>query len=168
MAHEGLLTFFVIFTCLAVIIQAGILYALYRTLSQLVRGVVRIDAGLEQHVHPLLSSLHEILAGAREPIGTTLANLAEISRVVRERTAGTDAFLADVLDRARVEILRADRLMASSLEKMERASEAVERSVLVPVREVSAVIAGVRRGLEFFLSRRSRRSRSSQEEQLFI
>jgi hypothetical protein len=168
MAHEGLLTFFVIVTALAVLIQAAILYALYRALSQLLQGVIRIDAGLEQHMHPLLRSLSDVVAGAREPIGVTLANLAEISRVVRERTASTDVFLADVLDRARVEILRADRLIASSLEKMERASEAVERGVLVPVREVSALIAGVRRGFEFFLSRRRGRSRSSQEEQLFI
>ena len=74
-----------------------------------------------------------------------------------------------MLDRAQVEILRADRLIAVSLEKMERASEAVERGVLVPVREVSALLAGVRRGFEFFLGRRrSGRSRSSQEEQLFI
>lgn len=168
MAHEGVLTFFVIVTSLAVVIQAAILYALYRALSQLLRGVIRIDAGLVEHVHPLLRSLSDVVAGAREPIGATLANLAEISRLVRERTASTDVFLADVLDRARVEILRADRLMAASLEKMERASEAVERGVLVPVREVSALIAGVRRGLEFFLSRRRGRSRSSQEEQLFI
>jgi len=67
-----------------------------------------------------------------------------------------------------VEILRADRLIASSLEKMERATEAAERGVLAPIREVSALVAGIRRGLEFFLSRRPDRSRSRHEEQLFI
>ena len=168
MAHEGLLIFFIAVTSSAVVIQAGILYALYRALSELVRGVARIDAGLQQHVHPLLRSFTDAVASTREPISATLANLAEISRVVRDRTASTDVFLADTLDRARVEFQRADRLVAGALERMERASEAVERGVLVPVREVSALIAGIRRGLEFFLSRRSDRSRSSQEEQLFI
>ena len=37
MAHDGLLTFFVFVTALAVLIQAGILYALYQTLSKLAR-----------------------------------------------------------------------------------------------------------------------------------
>ena len=87
MAHDGLLTFFVFVTALAVLIQAGILYALYHTLSKLARGVTRIDAGLEQSVQPFLRSLGEIAAGAREPIGATLANVA-----ARERRAPTSSW----------------------------------------------------------------------------
>ena len=168
MAHEGLLTVFVIVTALAVLLQALVLYALYRTISELAKAVVRIDAGLVEHVHPVLRSINEIAAGAREPVSAVLTNLAEISRIVRERTASTDVFLADTLERARLEVLRADNLIAGVLEKVERASEAVERGVIVPVREISALYTGIRRGLEFFLFRRQDRSRSGQEEQLFI
>ena len=175
MAHESLLIVFIAITALAVFLQALVLYALYRTVSQLGKAVTRIDAGLVDHLHPVLTSLNETVAAVREPIQVTLASLvetsrivAETSRIVRDRAAATDVVVAEVVDRARAEVARADTLIAGVLDKAEHVTEAVERGVLMPVREVAAIFAGVRRGFEFFLSRGPGRSRTGQEEQLFI
>lgn len=171
MAHEGLLTAFVIVTALAVVIQAAILFAIYGALRQLREAVMRIDAGIKEHFHPLLRSLSSIAAAAREPVSAILGNVAEISGVVRERTVTADAVAGEILDRLRADAIRLDELLITMFEKMQRAGDAVERGVLAPIREVSALLAGVRRGLEFFLTRKRpapSAERAQHEEQLFI
>jgi len=170
MAHDGVFTFFVIVTALAVVIQAAILYAIYHALRELRDAVIRIDAGIKEHFHPLLRTLGSIVQMAREPVSIILANVAEISVVLRDRTRAVDAVAGEVLDRFREEVVRADELLTDVLRKVQRATEALERGVLAPVRELSALLAGVRRGFEFFLGKRrsSAGERSRQEEELFI
>ncbi|HUI40667.1 MAG TPA: hypothetical protein VL523_01745 [Terriglobia bacterium] len=170
MEHEGLLTAFVIVTAVAVVIQVVILFAVTRALTQLVRTIAQIQASIEQDLHPLMRTLNALATSVQEPTRVILGNLSEVSTLLRQRAASADAVVADLLDRARGEIIRVDELFTVMLAKIERAADAVERGVLVPVREVSAVIAGFRRGLGFFLSRRRTAKPESalHEEQLFI
>ena len=170
MAHEGLLTVFVIVTALAVVIQAAILFAMYQALRQLREAVIRIDEGIKEHFHPVLRSLGSMIAAAREPVNVILGNLADISGVVRERTHAADVVAAEVLDRFRAQVVRFDELLIVMMQKLQRAGDVVEQSVLVPAREMSALLAGVRRGVEVFLRRQRRPAgeRVQHEEQLFI
>ena len=170
MAHEGLLTVFVIVTAAAVVVQAVILYAVMRTIAQLGRSVAQIQAGVEQDVQPLIRGARALVNGAQEPVHTILNNLADVSKLLRERAVSADAVVADVLDRTQAEVIRADELFKSLLARTERAADAVERGVLGPVRELSAVLAGVRAGFDYFVGRRrsAKPDRTPQEEQLFI
>ena len=170
MTHEGVQTFFVIILALAFLVQVGMLVVLYRALGELNRAVSRLHAGIELHVKPVLGSLHSLLEAAREPTRTILTNLADTTGLLRQRAAVADALLADLLDRARGDIIRVDQLFARVLEKLEIAAEALERGIVGPAREVSAVMAGVRRGLEVLLGRRRRAASegAQQEDQLFI
>jgi methyl-accepting chemotaxis protein len=170
MAHESLLTVFVIVTALAVVIQAAILFAMYQALRQLREAVTRIDAGIKEHFHPLLRSLNGVITAAREPLSTIVSNVADISGVLRERTHAADLVAADLLDRFRAQVIRFDELLILLTQKLQRAGDAVERSVLAPAREMSALLAGVRRAVEVFLGRQRRATgeRAQHEEQLFI
>jgi hypothetical protein len=53
---------------------------------------------------------------------------------------------------------------------VETTADVVQRNVLAPIQEISAVVKGVRSGLEFLFSRRRAPSVSeaTQDEQLFI
>ena len=170
MANDGVLTAFVIVTALAVVIQAAILFAIFQALRQLREAVIRIEAGVQEHLHPLLRSLRGIVDAVREPVSVVLGNLAGISGIVRERTQATDAVAAELVSRFRAQAVHADELLTTTLDKLQRAVDAAERGVLTPIRELSALLAGVRRGLDFFLGRRRPRTgeRARQEEELFI
>lgn len=170
-AHEWVLTIFVVVTALAVVTQVVILLAVSRALMQLARTMERIQNNFELEVRPVLRSVHELITAASEPTRKILHNLSVTSELVRARAQAADILAAEVMERARVEIARADQFITGALEMMERATESVERGVMVPVREATALLAGVRRGVEFFF-KRHRRSRSREgvptEEQLFI
>jgi len=170
MTHEGLLTVFVIVTALAVVIQAAILFAMFQALRELREAVIRIEAGIKEHFHPALRSISSFVAAARDPVAAILGNLADISGVLRERTRAADVVAAEVLERFRAEAVRADELLIVMMQKLQRAGDALERGVLAPARELSALLAGVRRGVEVFLRRQRRPAgeRAQHEEQLFI
>jgi hypothetical protein len=172
MAHEGLLTVFVIVTALAVVMQAAVLYAMFRVLKLMFGTVQRIDSDFKNHINPVLDSVRAVTTAAREPMSAILANLNEVTVLLRRRAVDADALAADVMQRARVETVRIDELLAATLERLERAADAAERGVLVPVRELAALITGLRQGFAFFFSRQRSRTKPGgqrgQEEQLFI
>ena len=77
---------------------------------------------------------------------------------------------ADLLDRTRLQIIRIDQMVTGMVEKAQSTAGVVEQNVMTPVHEVSALIAGVRKGLEFLFARRRSAavSESTQDEQMFI
>jgi hypothetical protein len=170
MVHEGVLTAFVIVTSLAVVIQAAILFAMFQALRQLRQAVIRIDTRIKENFHPLLRSITSVADAVREPVRVLLSNLADISGLLRQRSEAADAVAGELLDRFRAQALYVDELLTTTLERAQAAVDTVERGVLAPVRELSALLAGVRRGLEFFVGKRRRRTdeRTQQEEELFI
>jgi phage-related protein len=170
MTHEDVLTVFVIVTALAVVMQAAILFAMFRVMKMTLSVVTRIESSVTDHLNPVLDSVHAVTTSAREPIKTALANLTELTNLVRQRAVSADALAAEVMERARAEIIRVDELLTGIVGRVERVAEVAELGVLAPIREVSAVVAGVRRGLAYFFSRRRQpgQQRASQEEQLFI
>jgi hypothetical protein len=64
-----------------------------------------------------------------------------------------DATVHDVVDRARLQIIRTDELFTRTLDRVERTSDIVERTVVSPVRQLSGLMQGLTAGLEFFFGR---------------
>lgn len=170
MAHETVLTVFVIVAAVAIVVQALLLFGVYQGVRSIHREVEGVRADVKLRLDPLTQSVTEILANSREPVRTITANLAEISRVLRDRTSHVDSLVADLVDRSRLQVIRVDQMVSDLVTKVETTAEVVQRQVLAPVHEVSALITGVRSGLEFLFSRRrgSKVSEAAQEEQLFI
>jgi methyl-accepting chemotaxis protein len=165
-----MLTVILVFVCVAVVLQAVFMAGVWRSIQRLAREVEGIRADVARDLGPVAQSMAEILANSREPIRTITSNLAEISRVLRDRTGQVDRAVADLLDRSRLQIIRVDQMVSELVQKVESTADAVQRQVLAPITEISAVIKGLRSGLEFLFSRRRSPSASetTQDEQMFI
>lgn len=170
MEHDTVLRIFVIITAIAFVAQALTMYALYRVARQFYEEVTRIHAEVKQGVEPLVEGIAEMLRSASEPVQAIMRNLTEVSGLLRERARQADTMLADLLEKCRAQIIRADDLISNLAATIESTAGAVETKVMAPVREVSALVAGVRTGLEFLFSRRrtSSVSHSGGDEELFI
>jgi len=170
MAHETLLTVFVIVAAAAIVVQALLMSGVYLAIRKIHLEVQGVRADVKQRLDPLTQSVTEILANSREPVRTITTNLAEISQVLRNRTTHVDALVADLVDKTRVQVFRLDEMMSDLVQKVETTADVVQQNVLAPIHEVSALIKGVRSGLEFLFSRRRAAgvSEASQDEQMFI
>ena len=164
------LTVALILVAIAVLMQAGAMMGIWLAVRKVPGQIETVRADVKQRIDPLAQSVLEIVNNSREPLRTISANLAEISTILRNRTSNADQVAAELLDKSRTQIVRVDKMISELVEKVETTADAVQKGVLGPISEVSAVVKGVRSGLEFLFSRRrvTNVSEATQDEQLFI
>jgi hypothetical protein len=170
MEQNTALNIAIILVAVAVLLQAASMLGIWLTIRKIPGQIESVRADVKQRLEPLSQSVLEIVNNSREPLRNITGNLAEISQTLRDRTANVDAMVADLVDKSRLQIIRVDQLVSDLVVKVETTAEAVQRGVLAPLQEVSAVIKGVRSGLEFLFTRRrvTNVSEATQDEQLFI
>jgi hypothetical protein len=164
------LTVAIVLVAIAVLMQAGAMLGIWLTVRKIPGEIDNVRADVKQRIDPLVQSMLEIVNNSREPLRTIAANLVEISQMLRARTADVDAVAADLVEKSRAQIIRVDQMVNNLVDKVETTTDAVQRGVLAPFGEVSAVVKGVRSGLDFFFSHRrvTNVSEATQDEQLFI
>jgi hypothetical protein len=163
-------TITLILVALVFLMQAAAVIGFWLAMRKIPGQIEAVRADIKQRWDPLAQSVTGIVSDAREPLRTITSNLADISKMLRERTTDVDTLVAELVDKSRLQVIRVDQMVSDLVEKVETTSDAVQRGVLVPMQEVSAVIKGMRAGLEFLFSRRRTTSVSeaAQDEQLFI
>jgi ElaB/YqjD/DUF883 family membrane-anchored ribosome-binding protein len=168
---QGLLTFFIAVTSIAVVIQAGILVALYVSVKKSSDKALAIAEQVQAKALPALDNAQAILADAGPKIQTITSNLVDVTTTLKSEVERADLTVADLLDRTRLQIIRADEMVSRAMDKVEETTELVQHSVISPVKQVSAIIQGVTAGIGAFMGRRARRNAESgaeQDEELFI
>ena len=170
MAHDNLLTAFIIIAAVAIVLQAFSMLGVYMAIRRIQGDVKGIRADVKRRIEPLADSLTEMVATSRDPLHSITADLAEVARVLRERTGTVDEALDDLLNRFRLQVIRVDQTITDVLERVDKTTATVQRNIVKPVSEASALLKGVRAGIEFFLARRHepRTSDVPQDEQMFI
>jgi predicted PurR-regulated permease PerM len=170
MSNDTTLTLVLFLVAAAILLQAGAMIGIWLSIRKIPGQIEGIRADVRQRLDPLTQSMTEIVANSREPVRTITANLAEISRLLRDRTSNVDEVVAEMVDKSRLQIIRVDHMVSDLVARVETTADVVQRSVLTPIQEVSAVIKGVRTGLEFLFARRrpSSVTEGTSDEQLFI
>jgi len=170
MEQNTALTAVLILVAIAVLLQAGAMMGIWLTLRKLAGQIEGLRSDVRQRLDPLEQSVLEIVASSREPLAKITANLVDISTMLRDRTASANAVAAELLDKSRTQIARVDRMISELVEKVGTTADSVQRGVLGPIQELSAVVKGIRSGLEFLFTRRrvTNVSEATQDEQLFI
>jgi len=164
------LTVALVLVAVAVLMQALAMVGIWLSVHKIPAQIESVRADVKQRLDPLTQSALEIVNNSREPLRTITHNLAEISDLMRNRAGQVDAVTAELVDKSRLQIIRVDQMVTDLVEKIENTADSMQRGVLGPIQEVSAVVKGVRAGLEFLFARRRvvNVREATQDEQLFI
>ncbi|HET7872069.1 MAG TPA: hypothetical protein VFL42_06120 [Terriglobales bacterium] len=170
--------FFVIVAAVAILLQMGILFALYRAVKQSTARVEAIAGRMEEQTTPLLASARVILEDSQPKIAEITSNLAESTATLRAHVSQVAEATGEIVERARLHAERVDEFVGNTMDKIENASDLLETRVLGPVRRVRAILSAVNAGLGFLRSRsgpaRARAARAGHdraghdEEEMFI
>jgi hypothetical protein len=155
---ENLTTIFIAVTGAAVVLQAGLLAAMYLAMRKTATRMESLAQEVKTKALPAIDSAQALLTEIRPKLQVIADNLAETTSTVREQVQRVDATVNDVVDRARLQVIRADDLLSRTLDRVEETSEIVHRTVVSPVRQVSGIIQGVTAGIEFLVGGRGRRN----------
>jgi methyl-accepting chemotaxis protein len=160
---ENLTPLFIALTGAAVVLQAGILTALYLAVRKSSARMEALAIEVKTKALPTLETAQAILTELRPKLTVIAENLTETTHSVRSQVERMDATVNDVVDRARLQVIRADELLSRTLDRVEETSDIVHNTVVSPVRQFAGLIQGVTAGIEFLLGNRGRRNGGSRE-----
>jgi hypothetical protein len=166
---ENLLTISIAVTSAAVVLQACILVAMYLSMRRSSAHFEALAEEMKGKVLPTVENANTMLADIRPKLDTILTNVSDSSTVVREQIQRIDATLSDLVDRSRLQIIRADEMLTRTLNKVEEATDTVQKTVVSPVRQLSGLAHGLGVGIEAFLGKRRKREPVSvPQDEMFI
>lgn len=154
---------FIAVTSAAVVLQAGILVAMYLAMRKSSARMEALALEVKSKAVPTLETAQAMLTELRPRLAVIADNLMETTISVRSQVERVDATVSDAVDRARLQVIRADELLSRTLDRVEETSDMVHRTVVSPVRQFSGLIQGVTAGIEFLLGGRGRRNGGSRE-----
>ena len=157
---DNLLRIFIAVTTFAVVVQAGILVALYLAVRKSSARMEALATEVRSKALPTMETVQDILMELRPKIDVMSVNFSESSTLVRNQLGRIDATLTDALDRARLQVIRADELLNRTMDKVEETSEVVHKTVISPLRQVNGLMAAISTGVEVFLGQKRRHPRN--------
>ena len=141
-------------------LQTLVFIALALFMVQGLRRMQRTNDRVQQILDSAQPSIQEILDHASDfvqesrPVSAQLVeisiNLKEISRMLRETSQDVKNTMEEAAAAGRRQIRRADSAVTNVMDQTERVSEMVRRNILDPVVEISALLKGIRVGVEQF------------------
>jgi hypothetical protein len=161
---DKLTPLFIFLTGAAVMLQAGILLAMYLAMRNSASRIEAITVEVKTKVLPTLEQAQVFLAEIGPKLHVIADNLQDSTTVLRDQVQRVDATVKDAMDRGRLQIIRADELVTRTLDRVEETSDMVHQTVISPVRRLSGLIQGLTVGLEFLFGGRARRNGNSREE----
>jgi hypothetical protein len=157
---------------LCILVMAVVAILLYRVVSKVQRRVTDIT----ERVEPIIDTVKK-LAAENEPKISAIAtnavtiseNAKDISGVAKDQAHRFAEVGRDIADRTKAQVARVDAVMDDTVEQVNHAGHVVKSAVSKPVREASAVLAGVRAAVNSLVeSKRPTIDHLTQDEEMFI
>ncbi len=162
---------FIVVASVAIVIQAAMLTAMFFQMKRLSERLERFTGDLESRLTPILSRVQIFLEDTQPKISEMVADAAHVVYLARAQAQKVDRVFTEASDRLRGQLVRADRILTGAMEAMEDAGSKFTHSVWRPVQKVSALMQGIKVGIDLLRSRRAHRRPEEpleQEEELFI
>ena len=166
------LEIFSIVAAVALVVQVVILTALFFQLRRTTENMNRLVGELHSRVGPILTRVQILLDDTQPKISSMVNDASHIVYLARGQAQKIDRVFTDAADRLRGQLVQVDRILTGTLEAVEDAGAKIKHSFWRPVQKASALVQGIKVGLDILRSRRRRRQgdepREQQEEELFI
>jgi hypothetical protein len=168
---DNLLRIFIAVTTFAVVVQAGILVGLYLSVRKSTTKMEALAEEFKSKALPAIETAHNTMLELRPRIETISVNAVESSNLVRNQLARIDATLTDALDRTRLQVIRADELLNRTMDRVEETSDAVHKTVISPLRQVTGLMTALSTGFEAFFGQKKRQPKNGAgvpQDEMFI
>ena len=154
MDPNTLLVIMAVFVCIsaiALLIQAGLLFGIYKAS----RGMQANADRLMPKIEALLETSRVTVDQSRKQIAEITSRTTEILDSTKRQLARIDEVLEDAASRARVQLDRAELVLDDTMNRAQDTVALVQQGILKPLREIQAVATGLRAVFQY-LARGSR------------
>ena len=152
-------------SCVALLVQVFSLFGVYRSIK-VVRDKV---TDLAERAEPILTDARKLLSENKPKIDEITDKALEVVRLAREQATRLDAVLVETTDIFKAQVMRLDGVIDETVGKVQQTTDAVQNTVLRPIKEVSGIVAGLKAALAVFAQgQRSSVDQATQDEEMFI
>ena len=152
-------------SCVALLVQVFSLFGVYRSIK-VVRDKV---TDLAERAEPILTDARKLLTENKPKIDEITDKALEVVRLAREQATRLDAVLVETTDIFKAQVMRLDGVIDETVGKVQQTTDAVQNTVLRPIKEVSGIVAGLKAALAVFAQgQRSSVDQATQDEEMFI
>ncbi len=183
--HSLLVTMavFVAVAAIALLIQAGFLFGIYKSTKAMHDNTVRVLPKIESLVTTSQAAIEDgrvrfseisvrteaILDTAQRQMETVDHFLTDATETARKQMATVDSFLTDAASRGRNQLERAELFLDDTMGRAQQTVAMVHSSVITPVRQINSLATGLRAALQYFVSRNQHSpDRATVDEEMFI
>jgi len=167
-SQQLLLTTMAVFTgiaAMALIIQMVFLFGIYRA----VKALQERSSAFMDRWEPVADSSMKALEQLREQSTEILQTINNLTDSTKSQIDKVDSILSDVSEFSKTQLGRVDHSVESALQKLNETSEALQNTLLAPVRQVRAIVSALSAIVEsLFGGRRQTVDRATTDEEMFI
>lgn len=161
----AVMAFFVVIAAIALVIQAGLLFGIYKTTK-----------ALQSQALSVMPQVKSILTKAETTIDESRKNIVEITTKANEmmdigktQLVKLDSVLTDASSRAKVQLERAEMVVDDTVSRVHQSVTSVHNGILKPVREIQGIATGVRAAVDHFIrGGRPSVAQATQDDEMFI
>lgn len=166
------LTVFVAVAAIALCIQAGFLWSIYKTS----RALHEQTKSILPQVRTVLSSAESTLAESRQKLSDITAKADAIATKTNElldmsktQMVKLDGVMTDATQRAKVQLEKAEMIVDDTMTRVHQSVHAVHSGIVKPVREIQAISAGLAAALQSFMrGGRPSVAQATHDDEMFI
>jgi hypothetical protein len=138
---------FVTVAAVALVIQAGMLIGIYKASRSVQQNAERLTPKAEA----LMETSRRAIDDSRAQIVEVTTKANEILDSARKQMARVDDLMSDASVRTRRQMEHAEMVLDDAMDRAQQTIVSVQGGVMKPIREISAVAAGLRAALQFLM-----------------
>ena len=139
-----LLVIFVGLTAAALVTQAIVTLVAFLAMRKTIMSLHEDVQELRTTAMPVLVKSRETLDRVAPKIESVATDVADVARILRQQTIEFQSVAGEILERVHRQTSRVDNMFTEVVDGVERASNVVVDSVTKPVRQLTAMLAGVK------------------------
>ena len=168
---SGWVVAFIIIAGVAIVLQMLILLAMAVQMRTAIEKFTKIGEDLQSKIDPILVRSARILEDSESRVASIMGDAAEVTRIARGQAQKIDRIFTESIERLRIQVIRADQILTGTIEVIEEAGSKFRRGLWAPLQQASAILRGLKVGLDVLRgpNRKGSQSESArQDEELFI
>jgi 5-hydroxyisourate hydrolase-like protein (transthyretin family) len=168
---SGWVEAFIVIAAIAIVMQMAVMLAMLLQLKNSLEHFTRLSTDLQGRIDPILTRINRILEDSEGRISSVMGDTAEITRLARSQAQKIDRVFTDTIERLQIQVIRADQILTGAMEVVDEAGTKFRNTLWGPIRHASAVMKGIKVGLDMLRRQQGGAVESdvaSQDEELFI
>lgn len=140
-------------TAAGVLMQALVLLGMLFAIKAALGRLDEVTKEAREHALPALATARHLLEEVSPKLKVAVQNVLEVSNTLKQESTHVSGAVDQLLKKAEVQVDRVDEMVTGTLDSIAYATATVQKAVATPMRQVGAVLSGLRAGLDVLRSR---------------